>query len=210
MGEMWPRVKWDKRDKSLYWADCPKPQSHEIFSWLYPSNLTAIIHCRRIRTEEQIFRDIKRDGKGRVESTSNIFASILNRILCGKWGITSAVLCPKAAKSFVFQYWGGKKSSSVEWQRSSGGGVAEKKSSSVAEKGDRVAENREMIFKFEIYLKRRRFGSPRTGPDPTRTGIFFFGRKRVRLGYACSGTPTVYVPTVRFQELSVWILLKND
>uniref|UniRef100_A0A2N9FXT6 Major facilitator superfamily (MFS) profile domain-containing protein n=1 Tax=Fagus sylvatica TaxID=28930 RepID=A0A2N9FXT6_FAGSY len=56
-------------------------------------------------------------------------------------------------------------------ERSSGGGVAEKKSSSVAEKGDRVAEkNREMIFKFEIYLKRRRFGSPRTGPDPTRTG----------------------------------------
>ena len=53
----------------------------------------AIIHCRRIKTEEQIVRDIKRDVKGRVESTSNIFSSILNRILCCKWGITSAVLC---------------------------------------------------------------------------------------------------------------------
>uniref|UniRef100_A0A2N9H1D4 Reverse transcriptase domain-containing protein n=1 Tax=Fagus sylvatica TaxID=28930 RepID=A0A2N9H1D4_FAGSY len=29
----------------------------------------AIIHCRRIKTEEQIVRDIKRDVKGRVEST---------------------------------------------------------------------------------------------------------------------------------------------
>jgi hypothetical protein len=49
-------------------------------------------------------------------------------------------------------------------------GVAEKKSSGVAEKRDRVAEKiLEKIFKFEIYLKRRRFGSPRTGPDPTRT-----------------------------------------
>ncbi len=46
-------------------------------------------------------------------------------------------------------------------------GVAEKKSSGVAEKRDRVAKK---TFKFEIYLKRRRFGSPRTGPVlyPTR------------------------------------------
>ena len=35
-------------------------------------------------------------------------------------------------------------------------------------------------------------------PDPyqNRTGIFFFfGQKWVRLGYACSGTRAVYVPT---------------
>ena len=58
-------------------------------------------------------------------------------------------------------------------------GVAEKKSTGVAEKRDRVAEKiLEKIFKFEIYLKRRHFGSPRTGPDPTRTKTipetFFF------------------------------------
>ena len=119
MGEMWPRVKWNKRDKSLYWADCPKPQSHKIFSWLYPSNLTTA------------------------------------------WS-----------------------------DRSSGSGIAEKKSSSVAEKGDRVVEkNREKIFKFEIYLKRCHFGSPRTGPDPTHTKtipeIFFFWPKM--------GTPGIHM-----------------
>ena len=60
-------------------------------------------------------------------------------------------------------------------------GVVEKKSSGVAEKRDRVAEKiLEKIFKFEIYLKRRRFGLPHTGPrtvpDPYQncTGIFFF------------------------------------
>uniref|UniRef100_A0A2N9IY60 Ceramidase n=1 Tax=Fagus sylvatica TaxID=28930 RepID=A0A2N9IY60_FAGSY len=53
---------------------------------------------------------------------------------------------------------------------------------------------REKIFKFEIYAKRRRFGSPRTGPVPNptrpvpdpyqnRTGNFFFWPK--------SGTPGV-------------------
>ena len=65
-------------------------------------------------------------------------------------------------------------------------GVVEKKSSGVAEKRDRVAEKiLEKIFKFEIYLKRRHFGSPRTGPDPTRTKtipetFFFFAEN----GYA--------------------------
>ena len=40
-------------------------------------------------------------------------------------------------------------------------------------------------LRFEIYLKRRHFGSLRTGPDPTHTvpGFFFFGLK--------TGTPGV-------------------
>jgi hypothetical protein len=52
-------------------------------------------------------------------------------------------------------------------------------------------------------LPNTRFGSvlsrPVPDPYPTRTkpvpGIFFFGQKRVRRGYACSGTPAVSVPT---------------
>jgi hypothetical protein len=72
-----------------------------------------------------------------------------------------------------------------------------------------VAEkNREKIFKFEIYLKRRCFGAPRTEPDPTRTKtvsefffffFFFFLQKTstpgVRIQQYPSGIHTHNVPS---------------
>jgi hypothetical protein len=72
-----------------------------------------------------------------------------------------------------------------------GGGGSEKQRVEERESGVEIKRReiewlrkvREKIFKFEIYAKRRRFGSPRTGPDPyqTRTGKIFF---LAEIGYA--------------------------
>jgi hypothetical protein len=55
----------------------------------------AIIHSRKIRTREQIVKDVRKDVKCRLESFSKARDSILNRILCCKWGVNSNVLCKR-------------------------------------------------------------------------------------------------------------------
>ena len=92
-----------------------------------------------------------------------------------------------------------------------GGGGSEKQRGEERESGvetkrreiEWLRKVREKKFKFEIYAKRRRFCSPRTGPVPNLYWkFFFFGRNWVHLGYACSSTPAVYVPTT--YPVPVW------
>ena len=52
----------------------------------------------RIRAEEKFVRYIKKDVMNKVESRSSISDSILNRILCCKWGIISVILCQRSVK----------------------------------------------------------------------------------------------------------------
>ena len=85
-----------------------------------------------------------------------------------------------------------------------GGGGSERQRAEERESVCREDENRvEWLRSFSFQPKRRVLASPRTRlvPEPTRPvpkpywKFFFFCRKRVRRGYACSGSLAVSVPT---------------
>lgn len=58
----------------------------------------AVIHSGKIRTEEQIIKDVKRDVKRKIECRSIVAASVLNGIMCYKWRISPAILCSMPTK----------------------------------------------------------------------------------------------------------------
>ena len=55
------------------------------------SQRNAVLHAKRLYTEEHLIRVIMRYAEGRIEGKRMFKYSILNRMLCYKWGMNASV-----------------------------------------------------------------------------------------------------------------------